>query len=161
MAFFCQRFARIPCRSLLPRALTPSPKRRCPAAQVVVMSSAKQQLVQSLLRDRDRALGLDGGFGAGTGAPGSGADEGALSDVVDELSAMGFSPQHVQLAYERTSVRAAGGGAGGGAGGVSVESLLDWLLINLPAEQLPGQFTKGEGVGRESYPLALRGGYGP
>lgn len=106
------------------------------------MSSAKQQLVQSLLRDRDRALGLDGGAGAGSGAFGSGADEGALSHVVDELSAMGFSPQHVQLAYERTSVRT--------AGGVSVESLLDWLLINLPAEQLPGQFTKGEGSQRSS-----------
>ncbi|KXZ49867.1 hypothetical protein GPECTOR_19g318 [Gonium pectorale] len=104
--------------------------------QVVVMSAAKQRLVQSLLRDRGAA---PGGAGATRGSSAAESAEADLSGVVEQLSDMGFSPQHVQLAYER----GAGAAAGGGGGGVSVEALLDWLLINLPQDQLPSQFTKG------------------
>ncbi|GIL66003.1 hypothetical protein Vafri_19646 [Volvox africanus] len=104
--------------------------------QVVVMSAAKQRLVQALLRDR---------AGAGVAAtPGSvAADEGDLSAVVDQLSTMGFSPQHVQLAYERSASTAPAGGSGGS---VSLEVLLDWLLVHLPSDQLPEQFTQGSGT---------------
>ncbi|GIL84569.1 hypothetical protein Vretifemale_13233, partial [Volvox reticuliferus] len=102
--------------------------------QVVVMSEAKQRLVQALLRDRARA--------GPALTPGSvGSDEGDLTAVVDQLSAMGFSPQHVQLAYERCA--STSGGSGGAAG---LEVLLDWLLVHLPSDQLPEQFTQGSGT---------------
>lgn len=106
-----------------------------PSCQTVVMSDAKQRLVQALLRERDSAAR------AGGGAPGSDADADAeaLAAVVDQLSGMGFSPQQVQLAWERQ----AGAGAGGTGTGASAEALLDWLLVNLPFELLPSHFTTG------------------
>lgn len=113
------------------------------------MDVAKQRLVQALLRDRAEAAALGSSIAMTRESAGA-ADEHDLAAAVDQLSAMGFSPQHVQLAYERCSTAASAGGGCGGDGSssngpVGLEALLDWLLINLPADQLPGQFTKGIG----------------
>ncbi|GFR46513.1 hypothetical protein Agub_g8099, partial [Astrephomene gubernaculifera] len=100
--------------------------------QVVVMSAAKQRLVQSLLRDRDELFATHGSSLTSVTRGSADADAEALSAMVDKLSDMGFSPQHVQLAYER---RSRGSAAGGCGSDVTVEALLDWLLLNLPPDQ--------------------------
>ncbi|KAG2486676.1 hypothetical protein HYH03_014607 [Edaphochlamys debaryana] len=128
--------------------------------KAVVMSAAKQNLVRSLLRDRGAALGpsdlggdLYGGSGSGVGDDEE--DEG-LAEAVEKLSGMGFSPVHVQLAYERVVRR----GTAGSGSAVDVETLLDWLLLNLPSDQLPTQFTKGSGTNMVNIVARNAGGGG-
>ena len=70
----------------------------------------------------------------------------AMSEQMRRLEGMGFSSEQAEDAA-RAVARSLGTGAGAGAGAGSADMnlLLDWLLINVPPDQLPARFTEGEG----------------
>ena len=107
--------------------------------QTVVMSEAKQALLQSLLKE---------GFAASSGAQnpeGSGSsarraaplDPVLLAEVESQLLPMGFSQQQVQQAT------AAVAGHRKLATTSAADLALDWLFIHLSRDQLPAHFTRG------------------
>lgn len=108
----------------------------CGPAQTVVMSEAKQALLQSLLKE-----GFAASSGAqGTTAPGRHAaapDPALLAEVEAQLLPMGFSQQQV----EQATAAVAGHRKLATTG--AADLALDWLFIHLSRDQLPAHFTRG------------------
>ena len=136
MTRFCRPTGPPACRPPYPPSLSASA-----CLQTVMMSSTKQAMLQSLLKD---------GFAAASGAQsGSSAsavplDPAVLADVESQLLPMGFSQQQVRQAAAAVSGRAGGPTGSTSASDAVSELALDWLFIHLSADQMPRQYRTGE-----------------
>ena len=105
-----------------------------------MMSSSKQEMLQSLLRDGFAAAGSVSSSKAPTPL-----DPDLLKGIEERLLPMGFSQKQVQQAALALSGRAAVRATGSvSASEVAAEQALDWLFIHLPSDQMPRQYRTGD-----------------
>jgi hypothetical protein len=99
-----------------------------------MMSSAKQAMLQSLLKE---------GFAASSKSPAQ-LDPALLEGIEARLLPMGFSQQQVLEAATALSGRAAVRATGSvSKSEAAAELALDWLFIHLPSDQMPRQYRTG------------------
>ena len=120
-----------------------------------MMSSTKQAMLQSLLKDGFAAAA---GTQSGSSASAVPLDPVILAGVESQLLPMGFSQQQVRQAAAAVSGRAGRPTGSTSASDAVSELALDWLFIHLSADQMPRQYrTGGSAVLAQIKPLACVG----